>query len=187
MILERCRGHPFVTQLYSSFETKEYLVFAMEYCHGGELFNLLRRVRRMEEEQAKFYFLETLAALQHLHSQKILYRDLKPENIIIDWEGHLRLADYGLSKIMEQGRTHSFCGSAEYMAPEMLLKYDTVYVEKDTRLRLTTTASEHYSTNWSQDCLLTTPDTRRNSSITSSTCHLSSPNNPNSPRTSEKS
>ena len=122
LILERCRGHPFITQLYASFETPNYLIFAMEYCHGGELFNLLRRVRRMEEEQAKFYFLETLAALQHLHKQNILYRDLKPENIIIDCEGHIRLADYGLSKIMQESRTHSFCGSAEYMAPEMLLK-----------------------------------------------------------------
>lgn len=53
---------------------------------------------------------------------KILYRDLKPENIIIDCEGHLRLADYGLSKVMTDDMTYSFCGSAEYMAPEMLLK-----------------------------------------------------------------
>lgn len=94
----------------------------MEYCNGGELFNLLRKVRRMNEEDAKFYFLETLSAIAHLHSQKILYRDLKPENIIIDSDGHIRLADYGLSKIMKEDLTHSFCGSAEYMAPEMLLK-----------------------------------------------------------------
>ena len=51
----------------------------MEYCNGGELFNLLRKVRRMNEDDAKFYFLETLSAISHLHSQKILYRDLKPE------------------------------------------------------------------------------------------------------------
>lgn len=89
----------------------------MEYCNGGELFNLLRKVRRMNEEDAKFYFLETLSAIAHLHSQKILYRDLKPENIIIDSDGHIRLADYGLSKIMNEDLTHSFCGSAEYMAP----------------------------------------------------------------------
>ena len=76
----------------------------------------------MKEEDAKFYFLETLAAVAHLHKEKILYRDLKPENIIIDDEGHVRLADYGLSKIMSEEMTHSFCGSAEYMAPEMLLK-----------------------------------------------------------------
>jgi serum/glucocorticoid-regulated kinase 2 len=94
----------------------------MEYCNGGELFNLLRKVRRMNEDDAKFYFLETLSAISHLHSQKILYRDLKPENIIIDSDGHIRLADYGLSKIMKEDLTHSFCGSAEYMAPEMLLK-----------------------------------------------------------------
>lgn len=77
-ILELCSGHPFITQLYLSFETRNYLVFAMEYCNGGELFNLLRKVRRMTETQAKFYFLETLAALGHLHAHRILYRDLKP-------------------------------------------------------------------------------------------------------------
>lgn len=104
----------------------------MEYCHGGELFNLLRRVRRMKEEEARFYFLETLAALAHLHARNILYRDLKPENIIIDSDGHLRLADYGLSKVMREERTHSFCGSAEYMAPEMLLKYEWAYAGRGT-------------------------------------------------------
>ena len=84
MILERCSNHPFITSLYLSFETKKYLIFCMEYCNGGELFNLLRRVRRMKEVDARFYFLETLAAIAHLHREKILYRDLKPENIIID-------------------------------------------------------------------------------------------------------
>jgi serum/glucocorticoid-regulated kinase 2 len=59
-----------------------------------------------------------------------LYRDLKPENIIIDSEGHIRLADYGLSKFMNEDLTYSFCGSAEYMAPEMLLKYIFSYSEK---------------------------------------------------------
>ena len=84
----------------------------MEYCNGGELFNLLRRVKKMREEEAKFYFLETLLALEHLHSQGILYRDLKPENIIIDANGHIRLADFGLSKIINRSVTYSFCGSA---------------------------------------------------------------------------
>ena len=98
----------------------------MEFCNGGELFNLLRKVRRMKEEDAKFYFVETLSAIVYLHRKGIVYRDIKPENIIIDYEGHVRLADYGLSKIMEdtrEAKTYSFCGSAEYMAPEMLLKY----------------------------------------------------------------
>jgi serum/glucocorticoid-regulated kinase 2 len=63
-----------------------------------------------------------LSAIEFLHSKGILYRDLKPENIIIDPDGHIRLADYGLSKIINDELTYSFCGSAEYMAPEMLTK-----------------------------------------------------------------
>lgn len=89
----------------------------MEYCPGGELFNLLRKVKKMKENDAKFYFIETLLSIEHLHNKGILYRDLKPENIIIDAEGHLRLADFGLSKIIGRNATYSFCGSAEYMSP----------------------------------------------------------------------
>ena len=63
-----------------------------------------------------------MSALQYLHSKGILYRDLKPENIILDAEGHVRLADFGLSKVINNSLTYSFCGSAEYMSPEMLLK-----------------------------------------------------------------
>ena len=63
LILQACSDHPFVTKLYLAFETQHYVVFAMEYCNGGELFNLLRKVKKMKEADAKFYFLETLSAL----------------------------------------------------------------------------------------------------------------------------
>ena len=116
-ILEACSGHPFITKLHLAFETSKYVAFIMEYCNGGELFNLLRKVKKMKEADARFYFLETLSALEHLHSKGILYRDLKPENIILDSDGHVRLADFGLSKIIHESRTYSFCGSAEYMSP----------------------------------------------------------------------
>ena len=108
----------------------------MEYCNGGELFNLLRKVKKMKEEDARFYFLETLSALQFLHSKGILYRDLKPENIILDSEGHIRLADFGLSKTINDQMTYSFCGSAEYMSPEMLLKYKSSHIEKAIVMKL---------------------------------------------------
>lgn len=140
MILEACSDHPFITKLYLAFETPHYVIFAMEYCNGGELFNLLRKVKKMREEDARFYFLETLEALEYLHSKGILYRDLKPENIILDSDGHVRLADFGLSKAINEGLTYSFCGSAEYMSPEMLLKYRNLYVGKATATRLTITA-----------------------------------------------
>lgn len=94
----------------------------MDFCPGGELFFHLHNLGRLTEDQALFYFAEILLALEHLHSRGILYRDLKPENVLLDLDGHIRLTDFGLSKenISPSGRTHSFCGSPEYMSPEML-------------------------------------------------------------------
>jgi serine/threonine protein kinase len=80
---------------------------------------LLRAQRTFSEEDAKFYIFETLIALRYLHQQNIIYRDVKPENIILDHEGHLKLTDFGLAKKTDQ-RSYSFCGSIDYMAPEVL-------------------------------------------------------------------
>jgi len=70
----------------------------MDFCPGGELFYHLKTIGKLTENHAKFYFAEILLGLEHLHSQKIVYRDLKPENILIDIDGHIRIADFGLSK-----------------------------------------------------------------------------------------
>ncbi len=70
---------------------------------------------------SKFYFAEILLGLEYLHSKNIVYRDLKPENVLIDTDGHVRLADFGLSKIFKRDeRSFSLCGSPEYMCPEIL-------------------------------------------------------------------
>jgi len=95
----------------------------MDLCAGGELFYLLHKRGKLPEHVAKFYFSEILLGIEYLHSKGIVYRDLKPENVLIDIDGHIKLADFGLSKILEtkSSLTNSFCGSPEYMSPEMLL------------------------------------------------------------------
>jgi len=93
----------------------------MDACTGGELFYHLSRLKSLSEEEAKFYFAEILLGIEYLHSLNIVYRDIKPENILLDVDGHVRIADFGLSKIIPpRQRSYSFCGSPEYMSPEML-------------------------------------------------------------------
>ncbi len=72
----------------------------MDVCTGGELFYHLSRLKRMSESEARFYFAEILLGIEHLHSKNIVYRDIKPENILLDVDGHVRIADFGLSKII---------------------------------------------------------------------------------------
>lgn len=96
----------------------------LDFCAGGELFFKLSNIPngKMSENQARFYFAEILEAIDYLHQNNILYRDLKPENIVLDELGHIKLTDFGLSKLnfKREDRAYSFCGSPEYMAPEML-------------------------------------------------------------------
>ena len=122
-------SHPFLLKLEYAFETKDYLAFAMEYCSGGELFFHLRKVKRMSEEMARFYFWEICLAIEYLHNRGIIYRDIKPENIFLDHEGHIRIGDFGLSKpdMDTNELTYSFCGSPEYMPPEIILKTGHTY------------------------------------------------------------
>jgi serine/threonine protein kinase len=96
----------------------------MEFVNGGELFFHLKQSRNgFDEGRARFYAAEMILALEYLHKSGVVYRDLKPENILIDSEGHIRLTDFGLSKsgLKEtNGRTESFCGTPEYLAPEII-------------------------------------------------------------------
>jgi protein-serine/threonine kinase len=95
----------------------------MEFINGGELFYHLQKAGRFDEMRAKFYMAELVLALEYLHNEGTVYRDVKPENILIDGEGHIRLTDFGLSKsgLHEQGgMTESFCGTTEYLAPEII-------------------------------------------------------------------
>lgn len=103
----------------------------MDYCPGGELFYHIKDGLLSNTDSVKIYFCEILSCIEFLHSHRILYRDLKvtywlkqPENILVDIDGHLRVADFGLSKMgfKEDEMADSYCGSPEYMAPEMLLQ-----------------------------------------------------------------
>ncbi|KDO30178.1 AGC protein kinase [Saprolegnia parasitica CBS 223.65] len=112
--------HPFLTTLSYAFQTPEKLYLVMDYCSGGELFFWLKKDRRFSQSKARLFAAEILLALEELHNHDIIYRDLKPENILLDSEGHIRLTDFGLSKEAVTGAGATFCGTPEYLAPEIL-------------------------------------------------------------------
>ncbi|XP_043254094.1 ribosomal protein S6 kinase beta-1-like [Colletes gigas] len=122
-ILEAVK-HPFIVDLMYAFQTGGKLYLILEYMCGGELFRHLNAEGIFLEETACFYISEIILALQHLHLQGIIYRDLKPENILLDADGHIKLTDFGLCKehIQDGTVTHTFCGTIEYMAPEILTR-----------------------------------------------------------------
>lgn len=114
---------PFIVGLKFSFQTPTDLYLVTGFMSGGELFWHLQKEGRFSESRAKFYIAELILALQHLHQYDIVYRDLKPENILLDANGHIALCDFGLSKanLTKHDTTNTFCGTTEYLAPEVLL------------------------------------------------------------------
>lgn len=122
-ILEAVKS-PFICDLQYAFQTGGKLYLILEYLSGGELFMHLEREGIFMEDTAAFYLAEIVVALEHLHRQGIIYRDLKPENILLDSKGHVKLTDFGLCKEAIEGdqKTHTFCGTIEYMAPEILMR-----------------------------------------------------------------
>ncbi|CAL8270162.1 ribosomal protein S6 kinase beta-2 isoform X1 [Gadus morhua] len=122
-ILETVR-HPFIVDLLYAFQTGGKLYLILECLSGGELFMQLEKEGIFMEDTACFYLGEITLALGHLHSNGIIYRDLKPENIMLNHQGHIKLTDFGLCKesIHDGAVTHTFCGTIEYMAPEILTR-----------------------------------------------------------------
>jgi serum/glucocorticoid-regulated kinase 2 len=113
--------HPFIVRLHYAFQTKDKLYMILDFVNGGELFFHLKKEGRFPEARVKFYAAEIVSAIAHLHSLNIVYRDLKPENILLDSDGHICITDFGLSKeINDEEGTHTFCGTPEYLAPEVL-------------------------------------------------------------------
>lgn len=122
-ILEKSLDCPFLVGLKFSFQSETELFLVTDYKSGGELFWHLQREGRFTEARSRFYIAELVLALEHLHKYDIVYRDLKPENILLDATGHVALCDFGLSKPdLGPGQlTNTFCGTTEYLAPEILL------------------------------------------------------------------
>lgn len=114
--------HPFIVSLHYAFQTEGKLYLLMDYMNGGQLFYHLRNEAMFEEDQIRIYAAEIVLAIEHLHKLGIIHRDLKPENILLDGDGHVAITDFGLAKEIrnDDERTHTFCGTLEYMSPEMI-------------------------------------------------------------------
>ncbi|CAG9832932.1 unnamed protein product [Diabrotica balteata] len=113
--------HPFIVKLHYAFQTEGKLYLVLDFLRGGDLFSRLSKEVMFTEDDVKFYLAELALALNHLHSLGIIYRDLKPENVLLDSDGHIALTDFGLSKLpLGEGKAYSFCGTVEYMAPEVV-------------------------------------------------------------------
>jgi serum/glucocorticoid-regulated kinase 2 len=114
-------NYPFLVGMSFCFQTEERVYFVLPFIRGGELFQHLRQYKYFPEKNVKFYASIIGLALEYLHKNGVVYRDIKPENILLEEDGYLKLIDFGMAKILKEGEiTNSFCGTPEYLAPEII-------------------------------------------------------------------
>ena len=117
---------PFIVNIKSAFQDSKKLYMVSEFMQGGDMFFHMHdgQIVIFNNEKTKFYIIELVLAIEFLHKKNMIYRDLKPENILLDEKGHVKLTDFGLSKILEEDneKTFTICGTPQYLAPEVLLK-----------------------------------------------------------------
>ena len=113
--------HPFIARCYNVNEDVKGKYFLMEALCGGELCELLYFEDKFSEDWSMFYSASVLAAFAHMHERKVAYRDLKPENLVLDNAGYVKIVDFGLAKVIKNGQTYTFCGTPDYLAPEVIL------------------------------------------------------------------
>jgi 3-phosphoinositide dependent protein kinase-1 len=133
-VLQLLKGHPNIIKLFCTFQDKTHLYFALEYAPGGEMFDLLVKHGPFSLEATRFYAAEIVNGLEFIHSKHVIHRDMKPENLILDANMHLKITDFGTARILEKGKDmimdnsdiqkrpskQTFCGTANYVSPEML-------------------------------------------------------------------
>lgn len=121
MILEETNCE-FIIKLFKTFKDRKYLYMLLEPCLGGELWTILRDRGNFDDNTTRFYTACVVEAFDYLHARNIIYRDLKPENMLLDVSGYIKLVDFGFAKKLVNGRkTWTFCGTPEYVAPEVIL------------------------------------------------------------------
>ena len=124
--LQKRIKHPYIIRLYHYFENTKNIYLILEYAEKGSLFHYLRKRKKLSEEEAFIFFFQAAIGIDYLHKKNILHRDLKPENLLLDVNKNIKVCDFGWSAEFSGSKRQTYCGTIDYMSPEMVkgLPYD---------------------------------------------------------------